>query len=134
MPYGPPSHRQGPTPLSGYVYKTGRNLALKRLRYDSAAIRDSRYNVPLEELAGCLPGEAFWETVSARALGRAIDAYLDTLSVDNRSIFLRRYWFGDSIREIATSFAMSENAVSVRLNRARNALREYLLKEGLYYE
>ena len=45
-------------------------------------------------------------------------------------IFLRRYWFGDSVKEIARSLGMTQNAVSVRLNRTRQQLHTYLYKEG----
>ncbi len=123
-----------PDPLSGYVYKTGRNLALKRLRHDSAAKRNSRYDQSLQELEGSIPGADFWASVSARELGRAIDAFLDTISRENRSIFLRRYWFGDSVWEIARDLSLSEGTVSTRLNRIRSKLKTYLIEEGLYYE
>lgn len=119
-----------PDPLAGYIYKTGRNIALKRLRDDSAQKRDSRYDLSLEELAGCIGQSGLAEAVSARELGRAIDRFLDTVSHDSRVIFLRRYWFGDSVRDIARILGYSESAVSVRLNRTRNKLRSYLEKEG----
>jgi len=47
-------------------------------------------------------------------------------------MFLRRYWFGDSVKEIARAFDLSQNAASVRLSRIRNQLKEYLIKEGYY--
>jgi RNA polymerase sigma-70 factor (ECF subfamily) len=119
-----------PDPLSGYIYKTGRNLALKRLRHNMAQKRNSHYDLSLDELAGTLSGVTLEETADARALGRAIDAFLDTLNKENRIIFLRRYWFGDSVQQIAIDRGMKENAVSVRLNRIREKLRIYLTKEG----
>lgn len=121
-----------PDPLGGFVYKTGRNQALKKLRTNTAAKRDGTYDVSLEELAGCIPAPALEETVEARELGRAIDVFLDTLSRETRNIFLRRYWFGDSVREIARCFGLSQNAVNVRLSRTRTQLRDYLIKEGHY--
>lgn len=122
-----------PDPLAGFVYKTGRNLALKRLRRETAQKRGGGYSLSLEELEGCIPGPALEETVEARALGQAIDTFLSTLSADSRNIFLRRYWFGDSSRDIAQCFGMTENAVNVRLSRIRNQLHAYLIKEG-YHE
>ena len=123
---------QRPDPLAAFVYRIGRNLALKRYRDNTAARRNGTYDLSLEELAGCIPGAALEETVEARELGRAIDAFLDTLSRDNRNMFLRRYWFGDSVKEIARAFDLSQNAASVRLSRIRNQLKEYLIKEGYY--
>ncbi len=122
-----------PDPLSGFVYKTGRNLALKKLRSNTAQKRNGTYDLSIDELASCIPGPALEETVEARELGRMIDAFLDTLSKENRAIFLRRYWFGDSPKEIAASLFLTVNTVNVRLSRMRNRLKDYLIKEG-YYE
>lgn len=118
-----------PEPLAGFVYKTGRNQALKRLRYERAQKR-SAYEVSLEELEGCIPAPALEETVEARALGQAIDRFLDTLPPENRAIFLRRYWFGDPVRDIAAARHMTRNAVTLRLSRMRDQLRAHLEQEG----
>ena len=119
-----------PDSLAGFVYKTGRNLALKRLRAKTAQKRNGTYDLSLDELAGCIPGPALEETMEARELGLAIDAFLATISPENRALFLRRYWFGDSVREIARTLEMKENAVSVRLSRIRSQLKDHLIKEG----
>lgn len=119
-----------PEPLRPYVYRIGRNIALNRLRSNTAQKRGG-YELSLDELEGCIPAPCLED---GRALGQALDAYLDTLSKDNRIIFLRRYWFGDSVKNIAASFAMTENAVSVRLSRTRDGLKAYLIKEGYYHE
>ena len=119
-----------PDPLAGYVYATGRNISLDRLKYITAEKRDGRYDVPIDELANCIPAPALEETVEARELGLAINSFLGTVSADNRTLFLRRYWFGDSVQEIAKDLGLRENAASVRLGRIRMQLREYLMKEG----
>ena len=123
-----------PAPLAGFVYKTGRNLALKRLRYNTAHKRNSHYDLSLEELSGCISGGSLEDSLSARELGQAIDRFLDTLPRDSRIMFLRRYWFGDTIAQIADTNGYSENAVSVRLNRCRSKLRTYLEQEGYFHE
>lgn len=123
-----------PDPLAGFVYKTGRNQALKRLRYESAQMRDASYDISLDELAGCIAGASLEDEFDARMLGRAMDRFLTTVSRDSRIIFLRRYWFGDSVREIAKHLDMTENAVNVRLSRTRAQLRDHLMKEGFIYE
>lgn len=123
-----------PDPLAPYVYRTGRNTALKRLHRETAQKRDSRYDVSLEELNGCLPGDDVEQVIDARELGRAIDRFLESKSRESRYIFIRRYWFGDSIGEIAEELKMKETTVSVRLSRMRNSLKEYLGKEGYCYE
>lgn len=123
-----------PNPLAPYVYRTGRNTALKRLHRDTAQKRNSNYDISLEELNGCLPGEDMEQIIDARELGRSIDKFLEKQSKIGRYIFIRRYWYGDSIGIIANDLDMKENAVSVRLNRMRNRLKAYLKKEGYYYE
>lgn len=119
-----------PDPLSPFVYRVGRNIALKRLRANTAKKRNSHYDVSLDELAGVLSGPTLEETADARALGKCIDRFLYTLDKENRIIFLRRYWFGDSVQKISLDRGLGENAVSVRLNRMRRKLRAYLDKEG----
>ena len=120
-----------PEPLAPFIFKTGRNIALNRARHNAAQKRSS-YDVSLSELEDCIAGPDLWETLDARSLGRAMDAFLDTLTRDSRVIFLRRYWFGDSVKDIAKALGMTESAVSVRLSRTRDKLKIYLTKEGFY--
>ena len=119
-----------PASLAGFAYRTGRNLALKKLRHRQAEKRNSDYDLSLEELSGCIPGRCLEEDYEAMRLGQALDTFLDTLPRDNRILFLRRYWFGDSIRDLASHLGITENAASVRLSRCRNQLKSYLIEEG----
>ena len=123
----PPEH---PDPLCAYTYRVGRNIALKKLRDTSAQMRNSTYDLSLDELADCIPDNCVWDTLDARELGRSIDRFLNTQTKENRVIFLRRYWFGDSVKTIARDMGMKESAISVRLNRLRHALKNHLSKEG----
>ena len=125
----PPAH---PEPLEGYVYRTGRNIALKKLRFQSAQKRSSAFDLSLEELSGVLPDNCLEEALDARALGQCINAFLGTLSEQNRRIFLRRYWFGDSLEVLAKEQGSNVNAITVRLSRIRKQLKEYLNKEGFF--
>lgn len=123
---------QRPEPLAPYVYRTGRNQALKRLRANTAQKRDSRYDLCLEELSDALPGGTAEEALDARLLGQAIERYLATLSRDQRVLFIKRYWFGKSVSDIAKEAGLSAGAVSTRLSRMRAALRAQLEKEDFY--
>ena len=122
-----------PDPLGAYIYKIGRNTALKRLRSRTAQKR-SAYEVSLEELAGCIPDNTTGDTLDGRELGRAIDRWLATQSPESRALFLRRYWFGDSVKDLAKVFGATENALSVRLSRLRAALKQHLTEEGYFHE
>ncbi len=123
-----------PDPLTPYVYRVGKNIALKKHRDNTAQKRDSRYDVSLDELSECVAGCSLEDEFDARLLGRAIDRFLGLQTQQNRIIFLRRYWFGDSVKEIAALYAMSPGAISVRLSRLRDSLKEYLIKEGFFDE
>lgn len=120
-----------PQPLSAFVYRTGRNLALNRLRHNTAQKR-SGYEFSLQELETCIAGPDLWEQLDANALGQALDAFLTRQPPTSRRIFLRRYWFGDAVKDIAQDMGMTESAVSVRLSRTRAQLKAYLTKEGFY--
>ncbi len=122
-----------PDPLCPFVCRTGRNIALTRLRDDRAQKRYCPYTLSIDELSEVLPDKSMEEMLSARVLGRAIDAFLEEQSKENRILFLRRYWFGDSVQDAARLLGISANTASVRLSRMRDALREYLKREELYY-
>ena len=123
-----------PDPLAAFVYRTGRNISLNILRRRHAQKRDDRYDVCLEELSGILPGDDLEQALDARALGRAIDGFLQTLDKDSRVLFVRRYWFGDTPALLAQQHHISTNTVTVRLHRIRTRLKHYLIKEGFWHE
>lgn len=122
-----------PDPLSAFVYKVGRNTALNRLRNRSAQKR-SAYEISLEELSEILPGDRLEEQLDARELGRHINSFLDGLDPDSRRLFLRRYWFGDTVGELAAREQLREGNISVRLHRIRARLKDYLIREGVWNE
>ena len=123
-----------PNPLAPYVYRTGRNTALKRLEYLSAEKRNSRYDLSLDELGAYLPDESTLHSISIQETADAVNAFLESDTALNRYIFIRRYWYGDSVEDISKEVGMKSGTVSVRLNRIRTKLKEQLIKEGFYYE
>jgi len=123
-----------PDPLAPYVYRTGRNMALKRLEYLSAEKRNNRYDLSLDELAACLPDEDIEHIFNAREIAASVNSFLEKDTAVNRYIFIRRYWYGDAVEDISKDINMKSGTVSVRLNRIRTKLKEHLIKEGYYYE
>lgn len=124
-----------PQLLGAYAARIARNQARKRLTYNAAQKRGSEMTLSLEELDACLAGPTDVEReVQSRELTQAVEGFLETLDADSRNIFLRRYWFFDSIEQIAAGLGMSQSKVKTRLFRARGKLREYLIKEGYVYE
>ncbi|MCD8384282.1 MAG: sigma-70 family RNA polymerase sigma factor [Clostridiales bacterium] len=124
---------QEPNPLSAWVCRLARNQALKRYRYNTAARRDSRRNAPLEELEGCLPAAGSVEdALSRQELTQLLNRYLDGLSREDRTLFVRRYWYADPVKDIAEACHMTPNHVSVRLARLRARLRRELEQEEFF--
>ena len=124
---------QEPKPLLGYLCRVVRNLALKKRRDNKAQKRDSSYDAALDELAGCLAGPETAETaLEAQVLTEALDRFLDGLKPSDRTLFVRRYWFGDSVPELAERWGLSRHNVTVRLSRIRQKLKQSLQKEGFY--
>lgn len=119
-----------PIILAPYILRICKNIAIDRLRARTAQKR-SGYEVALDELSEAIGTDSLEATISARELGQAIDRFLNTLSKEQRVLFLRRYWYGDSTEELARQFGLSRNALYTRLNRICRKLREYLTKEGL---
>lgn len=121
---------QRPEPFAPYAMRVCKNIAISLLRKQTAQKR-SGYEVALDELSQAIGGDHPQAQLEAQELGRAIDRFLDTIQKENRVIFLRRYWYGDSIEQIAKAMGMRENMISVRLSRTRSKLKTYLQKEGL---
>lgn len=123
---------QKPNPLLSYVCRIVRNLAIKKYHANTAAKRNSIYDIALDELENCFPAPATVEDeFNAKELARMIDGFLETLDKRNRMMFVRRYWYSDSIADIAELFHTSSHNVSVRLCRTREKLKKYLIKEGV---
>ena len=120
-----------PQRLLPYLGRITRCLALNRHDYWAAQKRNSQFTLQLSELEECLPGadsvEAQYESGEVAA---AISAFLRTQGADARNVFIRRYWFSDSIEEIARQFKMSESKVKSMLFRTRNKLKKHLESEG----
>lgn len=125
-----PPHR--PSVLSAFLGRITRNLALQLFRRDHARKRGGgEIDLVFEELSECVSGsESAEQSVNERELMRAINEFLAGQSAKKRKIFVRRYWYADSIAQIARRMHMSENSVSVTLHRMRAALRAYLEERG----
>ncbi len=121
-----------PDPLRTYVCRIARNLATKRYHANSAKKRDGQYDLALDELAECVPdGSNVEDAVAAKELAEIIGRFLDTLSYEDKFVFMRRYWYADSLADIAKMAGMSYNSAAVRLHRVRGKLKKLLLKEGV---
>ena len=121
-----------PLALTSYVCRIARNMAVSKYRSNTALKRNGHYDIALDELTECISVRASMEDeIQAKELGQAINGFLTDLRAEDRLIFVRRYWFSDSVSHIAKLVGTSENRISVRLFRIREKLRRFLKKEGL---
>lgn len=125
---------QKPHNLCTYLGKITRNLALNRYKSYTAEKRGKgQMNLILNELENCLPSENSTEkSFDESFLTKTIEEYLKTEPKEKRIIFLRRYWYGCSIKEIAKDFSLSESKVTSILFRMRQKLKTHLEKEGIF--
>lgn len=122
---------QRPEPFLTYLLKIARNQALRRITYNHAQRRGDGPPVPLEELENCIASaETVEQTVDGKLLEEAIACFLRTLPKADRQLFIRRYWFCDSVEEMAQCFGWSKSAIKSKLFRLRNRLRDHLTREG----
>ena len=123
----PPQH---PARLDSYIARVARNAALDRYDYNSAGLRNSALTMAYEELEYALPSRD--EAVDAMAFRTFLNQFLRSQKKDARIMFIRRYWYGDSVQQIAAAFGCGEEKVKSSLFRTRNKLRNAMIKEGIY--
>ena len=125
-----PPHR--PDILSSFIMRITRNVSLKIFRRRTAEKRQSNTGESIEELGECIPHPTSVESaVETKELAAYIDSFLRSLKETERIAFVRRYWFCDSIAEVAKRMGASEGRIKMQLCRTRQKLKEYLEKEGI---
>ena len=122
-----------PNCLRAFLGRITRNLSFTRWEAQTAQKRGgSRTDLLLSELSDCLPGGELPERrFDAQLVTQTIEAFLRAQTRENRQLFVRRYYYGDSVRRLSGLFCMTENTVKSRLFRLRGGLRDALLKEGI---
>ena len=122
-----------PDKLSSYLGKITRNLALNKWDYYNADKRgNGQVLAVLEELQECIPSsDTVEQLVDEIHFSNVFNSFLASLPKHKRIIFMRRYWYMSSIKEICADFNMSESKVKMLLFRLRNDFRVYLEKEGV---
>ena len=114
-----------------YLAKICRNFAFGKLDWLDAARRKAEVVTLSEEMELCIPDTSRDSAAEGREITRALNAFLGTLTQENRRLFVRRYWYVDTVAEIAQRYNMSESKVKTRLHRIREKLRVYLMQEGI---
>lgn len=124
-----------PTVFSAYIAKLVRNISMKRLTFLNAQKRTSNGLVSIHEIEKTIPdNKSIEEYIEEEELAGYIEKYLASIDYESRNMFLRRYWFFDSVSEIAKLFEVSESKVKSQLFRTRNKLYAFLVKEGVIHD
>lgn len=126
-----PPHR--PQSLAAFLGKIVRRIAINRLKSNLTAGRGGGDStLPIDELEECIPSGASAESLAEEnALSAAVSAYLRALPDTKRRVFVCRYWYSYSVKDIAKRSGFSETKVSNMLSRMRKGLKQYLEKEEL---
>jgi len=120
-----------PNNFTFFVCKIARNLSLKRLQMLTRQKRSATVVVSIEELAEVLPDANIAGDMSEGDIAKAISEFLRNENEDVRNVFMRKYYFFDSISDIAKRYAFTESKVKSMLYHTRIKLKEYLIKEGI---
>ena len=121
-----------PNRLAVFLGTITRNLSLDRWRLKQSKKRGGgQLETVFSELEHCVADSVTLEDrISCMELSRLLDRFLQGLPQKSRCIFVRRYWYADSVADIAHRYGMSVSAVKVDLHRSRNKLRIVLEQEG----
>lgn len=118
--------------LQAFLGAITRNLSLDRYRKNHSKKRgEGEISYIYEEMQDCISGENMGLHVENMELAEMINRFLAGMKTENRRIFVRRYWYFDSIAEIAKRFSISESKVKSSLMRSRESLRKCLAQEGI---
>ena len=121
-----------PIHFPSYICRIARRIGINRFKFNTRKKRNSQCNVLLSELEGCIPARSRAEDrLEAKQLHQVLNTFLRELDPQTRVLFIRRYFFMESMKEMASRYAVSTNFIAVRLHRARNVLRNLLEKEGV---
>ncbi len=119
------------TYLFAFVGRIVRNIALNVCKKNSAQKRYAVHCELTHEMEECLPaGNDPEEEANAAFLTEQIDAFLESCPKEQRIIFVRRYWYFDTVQEISEKYGFSESKVKVVLFRLRAAIKKHLEKGG----
>lgn len=122
-----------PEVFKHYLSRIARNLAFKRYRYLMAEKRSPEMELLLSELDECIPDtrKNTEEIVEAKELTKTINRFLTTLSREDCGLFISRYFYAQTIDQLAAKYGNSPRRIKYRLEKLRFCFRVYLRKEGI---
>lgn len=119
-----------PTNFRAFLCKITRNISLKRYNFNHAAKRNRMTEVSFSELESILSDQDCQSVLENEYLANLISDFLRSEKEDARNVFLRKYWFFDTVEEIAERYSFTESKVKSMLSRTRNRMKDFLLQKG----
>lgn len=121
-----------PIHFPSYICRIARRIGINRFKFNTRKKRNNQCDIALSELEYCIPAKETAESrQQTKELHKVMNTFLQELDPQTRVLFIRRYFFLESIKDMAKRYEVSPNFISVRLHRARNVLRDLLEKEGV---
>lgn len=122
---------QTPRFLFAYLAKICRFLSFAKIDWKNAQKRNARIIELTAEMELCIPSPYEERRVESEEISELLNEFLKLISKENRLLFVRRYWYADSIQEISQRYGISESKVKTTLHRTRKKLKSYLEREGV---
>ena len=121
-----------PEHLATFLGKITRNLSFNKYKRNHTQKRGSgEITLVLDELTDCVSDiDNVEQIIDRKELAKAISSFVKGLSIEKRNIFVRRYWYADSVSDIARDYGMLQGTVSKTLERIRKQLKAYLTERG----
>lgn len=120
-----------PKCLSAFLGRIARNISFDKYDYNKAAKRNAEFDISLSEIETCLASDMSVESeIGRRLLAKSISDFLRSTGYTKRVVFVRRYWYCDTVSQISDMLGYSESKVKSMLMRTRNDLKKYLKSEG----
>ena len=120
-----------PLNFRAFICKITRTLSLMRFRHNNAKKRAAEMEVSLSEMEAVLPDERIRQGAENEYIGEAINEFLGTLDEDALNIFVRKYWFFDTVQDIALRYSFSESKVKSSLYHSREKLKKFLIEKEI---
>ena len=122
---------QRPAYFFAFLAKICRHLAFGKLDWVNAAKRKAEVVSLSDEMQLCIPDRGWERSLEGQEIGHILNEFLAVTPKESRMIFLRRYWYAESIAEIAQHYGISQSKVKTSLHRTRGKLKAFLEKEGI---
>lgn len=121
-----------PKSLKAFLGKLVRDISLSRYRAVHAQKRYNGMELILDELAECIPsGQDIQKSLEQKELSETVNGWLDSLPQEDRVLFVKRYYYGETVKQLSEMQSCTENQMAQKMMKLRNKLKAHLLSGGV---